>query len=348
MVHGRSVPSLPVFKFGADVGPHVRYNWAKYLSKHDVRAFVMDLQGMGLSTRPYEMNDPRNVMVADRSKLVPPVSPTEPYPYPHPLTDTDSELAEVRKVLDWIYDYTGVRKVHLVGYSAASFALGRLAMTNPERVASLFLLAPVFPPYGLSARPIPYPVGYPPMRVVNKQEMITSWNNDAAFGAQRQPGIDDKMWGWTAMWDSTGSHWGNVSRYPNTLRWGWNKAEVQNNQNLGITVPVAIVRGNSDSQIILPTDPTDPNRRLPANFDDPGLTEKAGPPFNAKWLYFAIPGAKKLSITIYNTGHFMPWETQHDVLHTYSAQWIKGGSVDGYSQGMFLRHWSSGQLLPTA
>jgi pimeloyl-ACP methyl ester carboxylesterase len=341
MLGGRSIPAASVFAFGDLAGPWAKYNWAAQLARSNIHCFIMDLQGYGRSTHPDVMGDVYNVAAGDRDKAIRVHFPDGlQYPYPHHLTDTNSALAEVYEVMDWIRAYRGpLQKIHLVGYSAGAFIVGRLAMENPLSVASLFLLAPVFPPYGLSnelANPPASFFGFP-MRLQSYQETMDQWNSDG--GAMRQSGIEAAVWKSIWMEDPFPQRWGDVIRYPNWLRWGWNPNKVESNPNLGNTVPVAIVYGYSDTQAFTRPEVTPSSPRQP---------EHPGTPFNCRWLFHSIPGPDKLMISLYNTGHFMQWETKYDVLHSYSAQWFKSRSIGDESSGTFIRDDSTGLLTPTS
>ncbi|MFE7332959.1 alpha/beta fold hydrolase [Streptomyces sp. NPDC057565] len=115
--------------------------------------FIMDLQGAGKSPRP-KMDDPCNISPPQQQQLqsilVPnplengPCSPS----YPHQLGNSQSNWDEVDTVVDYIIGLRRRQHVALIGHSAAAFAFGPYALQHPEKVASLFLSAPVFPPRG--------------------------------------------------------------------------------------------------------------------------------------------------------------------------------------------------------
>ncbi|MET8355224.1 MULTISPECIES: alpha/beta hydrolase [unclassified Micromonospora] len=358
MLHGRSVPAAPVFALGDDdtTGRWARYNWANYLARSGFRVFIMDLQGSGLSTRSPQMDVACNAFKGDQSKLAPYPLPTgacdEDYPFPRYLNQVETDLAELHAVISWIRGTAGVQKVNLVGHSAAAHIVGPYVMKWPDWVESLFLLAPIFPPYGLGDRP-PFmpppepPVPYPlpplpdrfrcPMFITSRDQFMADWNAEAP---QRETGIEDFVWNEIMKLDPVGATWGSqgVIRWRNSAWYGWTKSKVESNDALGVSVPVAIVYGTSDQQInqlssTLPSVPSD--------------TQKPGPPFSVEWLFRAIPGDRKLMVSIDKTGHFMPWETQHYVLHRYSADWIRNKSIDWQNSGAWQRD-TYGQLVPVA
>ncbi|MGW7450945.1 hypothetical protein [Streptomyces sp. NPDC054787] len=67
---------------------------------------------------------------------------------PSQLGDSRSDWSEVHTVVEFIKKRHNLRKVALMGWSAAAQVFGPYAIQHPENVLSLFLLAPVFPPDG--------------------------------------------------------------------------------------------------------------------------------------------------------------------------------------------------------
>ncbi|MER7441580.1 alpha/beta hydrolase [Micromonospora avicenniae] len=351
MLHGRSVPSRPAFAYGGFPtvtgggltipNPLWHYNWAGQLAEQGIRVFMMDLPGMGLSSRhPRVFDEPRNAYKRDQKRLAPfPLATPDAGPYPSPFWshDQNSDMLDVEQVIHFITGITGATKVHLIGYSAASFVLGPFAMQHPDLVHSLFLLAPIFPPFGYSDPP-PFmtdPQSAPeklqcPMFIQDwdtdlgdpsaTQSFLGSWNSEQLMGAEREGFIAADLWANILSEDATGQSWGRgVNRIRNPLWWGWSKQNVvQDKVVLGKQVPVCIVYGLCDLQVFAKIRGV---RELPG----PGqqdLSPSAGPPFSPKWLFDEIQGKQKLMIAIPKTGHFMPWETSHGLLHKFSADWI--------------------------
>ncbi|MEU4482342.1 alpha/beta hydrolase [Micromonospora sp. NPDC023966] len=344
MLHGASVPGFPAFDFGRGT-IWSRYSWARALADQDIHVFIVEQQGSGKSTHPQPMDDTKNFTVADQEKVYvsgPFWSPyTGEHPYGRYLNDTDSDVAELGTVLNWIAEYRGIYHIHLIGYSAGAFTVGRFTLTYPYRVNSLFLLAPIFPPYGLTG-PIPYPdprldpakFGVP-MTIQTCGETAGLWKLDLDKGARRESDIEDALWKEIMKQDPLAASWGwpgipGVIRIRTVLRFGWNLATVTNDDALGVDVPVAIVYGESDSQVF-----TSPESRPLPQWGGPPLNELPGPPFDPTWLYRAIKGRNKVMFQLPRTGHFMPWENSAATLHDYSAQWIKTRSIEQHGNGAF-------------
>ncbi|MFB7333977.1 alpha/beta fold hydrolase [Streptomyces adustus] len=316
MLHGRSVPVLPGFDL-----EYKTYNWADALAKAGYDVFMMDLQGSGLSPRP-EMEKPRNVNPAQQNLLKPRppgFTPGPPY-YPFQLTNSNSDRDELNTVVEWIIRERGVKKVAFIGWSAAAFTMGPYAVKNPDKVSSLFLLAPIFPPDGTSSAPAPLPRPGFPMFVSTKSGTWNGWGNEAICAGQREPVMRDVVWDAIMQSDPVGSTWGpegeGLNRIRNFVRWGWNRTTAAQGGVLGGSVPVLIVYGEHDKQVI-------------TSSEDPELN------FSVTELYNAIAGDHKLMVKLACAGHSVVWEMQHKNVHNLSKHWLKQLKVDGKSQGIF-------------
>jgi pimeloyl-ACP methyl ester carboxylesterase len=342
MLPGLSIPAVPVFALGDPSDAHwSKYNWALSLAAfYGCHVYIMDLQGLGFSTRPNVMDRIANVNHDDLFKIG--RTAQGPYEYKRYLTDSDTELGEFDFVVRTVLGMSGApAKVHLVGYSAGAQITGRYAMENSERVASLLLVSPGFPPWGYSSPQHEPPFGTTtakhlawlhwetqfgfPVKLQSRKETMDKW---CADGTPRETGIEDQVW---ASIKSTDPDWsanpvgdnGGVFRYPNRLWWGWNKARVESDddRSLGTRVPVAIVYGMKDTQALTTPEPIPPQ------------DEHQGPPLDCRMLYEAIPGQNKLQVSIANAGHQLQWETQYNVLHNFSAQWIHEQRIQGQRRG---------------
>jgi pimeloyl-ACP methyl ester carboxylesterase len=322
MLHGRSVPALAAFDFGTG-----RFNWSMDLARAGFDVFIMDLQGIGRSPRP-TMDDPCNADPAQQGILIPnPLSATCPASYPHQLNNSQSDWDEVDTVVDFIRSLRHVQKIDLIGYSAAAFQFGPYTIQHPDKVSSLFLLAPIFPPDGRPSAPATLPVSIPPdqfgfpMRIQTRAEFQAAWDSEIHCADQRPTGMVDVVWNAIMDNDTLGRTWGppsGVLRFRNAFTWGWTRSTVQQESVLGTTVPVFIVYGDLD---------TTANTPIPTL---PVLT------FSVPKLYDAIPGTRKLMFRLACTGHSMPWENQALELHDLSKQWLRQQAVDGLTNGSFF------------
>ena len=357
-VHGATVPSRPVFELRVD-----HYDWAGYLAKSGFDVFMIDHQGSGLSPRP-KMDEPCNADPGQRSILIPnPLSEPEPCPekvgdktyprgvkYPSQLINSQSDWDELDTVVEYIKAYRGVEKVALIGYSQGSFRVGPYAIQHPDKVDSVLFLSPIFNPAGRASAPgtrfgapVVLPVDSPatqygfPMRLTTKAMLNNMWNievqeaqkdQEAQCEGQQQEGIYDLLWSSIMENDPLGRTWGGnspmetegVMRVRNPFLWGWNNTTVKQLVPpfsldepvvLGGSVPVLIIYGKYDRQVI-------------------------AAPFSVTALYDAIPGDSKLLFKVACSGHFMAWEGQRRVLHHISKQWLKHGSVEGFTTGLFF------------
>ncbi|WP_327738037.1 alpha/beta hydrolase [Streptomyces nojiriensis] len=346
MLHGRSVPALAGFDLD-----HKKYSWAEELAKAGYDVFVMELQGSGLSTRP-KMGDPKNVQPteAQRRLLVPNPDAQinlDPPLYTAQLNNSQSDWDEVDTVVEFVKKETGAAKVDLIGWSAAAQQLGPYTIQHPDKVRSLFLLAPIFPPNGRQSKagtdfgaPVALPVSAPaasfgfPMSLGTKAGLDNSWKNDLKCPNQREDDMVDIVWKAMMKADPVGAMWGGavagspegLNRIRNSFWWGWNKTTVPLHNTLGSKVPVCIVYGEHDSIVN-----TSPNL---------GLLY-----FSVPELYKAIPGPKKLMFCLACSGHQIPWERVHKTVHTMSEHWLKHGKVEGATSGSYYRD-EEGVLSP--
>lgn len=338
MLHGRSVPALP----GCDLvlPPDSRYSWAQALAHKGYNVYIMDLQGSGLSHRP-KMENPCNANPAQRGLLNPnpgtgPCSPTAAS-YPYQLGNSKSEWDELGTVVKFIRGRCNNEKVSLIGWSAASFVMGPYALQNPGDVASLFLLAPMFPPSGRwstnTAAPFAPPPGTElPTKPVSEPAAVFGFPMNLTSKASLQAVISDKeladhVWQAIMDCDSEGKKWGGstagapegVMRWRNSYWWGWNTSTVPHDSTLGNAVPVCIVYGDQDR-----TANTPPELGPVLHFSVPKLYEK-------------IPGAKRLMFRVEGWDHNPVWERKPaQVLQHMSWKWLEEKKVYGVESGSWV------------
>ncbi|MFD5270883.1 alpha/beta hydrolase [Streptomyces sp. NPDC058335] len=344
MLHGRSIPALPGFDLvlpaqGASPHPDTSYSWAQALAGKGYNVYVMDLQGSGLSPRP-EMHDPCNANPAQRSllKTNPGTDDCDPTAnYPHQLGNSKSEWDELGTVVKFIRDRCADEKVAFIGWSAAAFVMGPYALRNPGDVASVFLLAPMFPPNGRwstnTSDPFAPPPGTPlPTQPESKPPAVFGFPMNLTSKAGVQAGISDKeladhVWQAIMDCDSIGQKWGGstlgapegVMRWRNSYWWGWNTSTVPHGSTLGSTVPVCIVYGDQDRTANTP--------------------QELGPVlhFSVPKLYEGIPGADKLMFRVEGWDHNPVWERKAaQILQHMSWKWLKDKKVYGVESGSWV------------
>ncbi len=344
MLHGRSVPALPGFDLvlpphGSSPHPDTSYSWAQGLAGKGYDVFIMDLQGSGRSQRP-KMDDPCNANPAQRDLLktnpgTGHCSPTADYP--HQLGNSRSEWDELGTVVEYIRGLCDNEKVAFIGWSAAAFVMGPYALQNPEDVASLFLLAPMFPPNGRwstnTAAPFDPPPGTPlPTQPESKPPAVFGFPMNLTSKAAFQASISDKELAdhvWRAIMDSDsiGKKWGGptagapegVMRWRNSYWWGWNTSTVPHASTLGNAVPVCIVYGDQDRTANTP--------------------EEMGPVlhFSVPKLYKKIHGRDKLMFRVEGWDHTPVWERKpSQVLQHMSWKWLEGKKVYGVERGSWV------------
>ena len=314
MIHGRSVPVLA----GMDLR-YADYDWALWLARSGgFDVFMLDFQGSGRSPRP-RMDDPCNVPMAQQTNLlIPnPLEATCPAAYPFTLNTTASDLDELDTVVEYIRNLRGVDKVHLVGWSQASFRIGPYAVWHPDKVASLFFFAPIF---NTAFTQTPRPSEPTPMTLTTRADVFTSNSSTTGWSpceGQREPGIEDVIWSAIMENDELGRTWGpseGVMRVRQVILSGWNAQLAAQ-----LTVPTLIIRGEFDT----------------------GLGGRQ----DVSELYRLVKNDNKLRFTVQCAGHFMNWEKQRWILHQISKEWINHGRVGGFDHGEF-RVDMEGNLTP--
>lgn len=345
MLHGRSVPALAGLDLvlpphGGSPHPDASYSWAQALAGKGYDVYVMDLQGSGRSPRP-KMDDPCNANPAQRGLLetnpgTGHCSPTANYPYQ--LGNSKSEWDELGTVVKFVRARCNNEKVAFIGYSAASFVMGPYTLQNPGDVASLFLLAPMFPPNGRWSTNIAAPFAPPPgtglpTQPESKPPAVFGFPMNLTSKAGLQASVPDKeladhVWKSIMDSDSIGQKWGGTTagtpeglmRWRNSYWWGWNNSTVPHNSTLGNAVPVCIVYGDEDRTANTP--------------------EEMGPVlhFSVPKLYKNIPGADKLMFRVEGWDHNPVWERKpaKDLQHL-SWKWLEGKKVYGVERGSWVR-----------
>jgi pimeloyl-ACP methyl ester carboxylesterase len=327
MIHGRTVPVLAAYA----LVPDSDYDWAWSLAKSGLDVFMLDFQGSGLSPRP-TMDNPCNVPAAQRASLLVPnrLAVTcsqrgrEPS-YPFVLTTEGSDLDELDTVVDYIRSLRGVEKVHLVSWGQGSFRVGPYAVQHPEKVASLFLGGPIFnTAFPTTTAPPDLPRSGTPMTLRTRADHFrgdgrtTGWDVELKCENQREPGIEDVAWAAIMENDEVGRTWGpppagtpagslpeGVMRVREATLWGWNAIVAPS-----LTVPTLIIQGEFDT-------------------GQGGVQQLAE-------LYRLVKTPNKLRFRVQCSGQFMQWDNRRRLLQRVSREWIKDGTVAGFSQGEFF------------
>ena len=334
MIHGRSVPVVAAAELR-----HEDYDWAGWLARSGgFDVFMLDFQGSGRSPRP-KMDDPCNVPTAQQGILIPnPLSATCPHSYPFTLNTSGTDLDELDTVVEYIRELRGVDRVHLVGWSAGSFRAGPYTAQHPDKVASLFLFAPIFNTAFRGPPPIADPT---PMTLTTRANVLAGGAGTAGWDGEvnaalergcenpREPGIEDVVWAAIMDNDDLGRTWGpppvgapegsppeGVMRVRQSVNqpFVWN-AEVA----ARLIVPTLIIRGEFDT-------------------GQGGLQ-------HLPELYGLVNNENKLRFTVRCTGHYMQWESQRGVLHQVSKEWLKHGRVGGFDRGEFFID-TDGRIVP--
>ena len=140
-VHGGFNPATVAF----DVA-YRDYSWMTFLARAGYDVFGMDMTGYGRSSRPM-MDDPCNLNPRHQERLVPrnlkePCNPS----YPFELVSSDSETADIDRVVDFIRALRGVDRITLIGWSGGGIRTGtytvRVQLLSGDTVLDANVSAP--------------------------------------------------------------------------------------------------------------------------------------------------------------------------------------------------------------
>lgn len=283
------------------------YSWMEALAREGFDVWAMDHTGYGGSARPF-MDDPCNVdPELQRSLLVGNVLEAECAAH-HPLrfNTIRGEWEEIDTVVDYILAETGAEKLSLVGWSAGGPRAGGYASQNPEKVNRLFLFAPVAANPELQLADAPAEGFTTTLR--NKDGFAEGWRSSALCPGQIEDGALDAYWDASMKWDPIGATWGaegglGFVRGPTRTGSGWTPDMVA-----GLTQPLLVIGGESDTSV------------RPEAYRS--VFDQAG-------------SADKVFVSIECGSHFVLWEKHRHELHQASIEWLRDGTYQGQSKGLF-------------
>lgn len=311
MVHGGYSPATLAF----DV-PYRNYSWMDYLARRGFDVFAMDMTGYGRSGHPM-MDDPCNLEPRYQTALVPRnLAAPCGAKYPFELVSSDTETADIDRVVDFIRTLRGVDKIALLGWSGGGIRTGTYVSRHPEKVEKLVIFAssnydrkmPSTPPETL-------PKAGAPMTIQNRRTGVDErWLGTSKCPATIERGMPEMIWNMNIDADPVGAGWGTGGlRAPTRTYWGWN-AEAAGK----IKVPTLVMVGEQDAL-------------MPRN----------------KELFADLGAEQKTFLSIACGTHFMVWEQQSRVLHAASAEWLSSTKLKGAATGRFAAD-AQGAISPAA
>ncbi len=296
-VHGAGTPAEVAF----DV-PYEDYSWMAYLASAGFDVFATDMTGYGRSTRPAAMNDPCNLSEEQRAAVLPPAAAERCEPsHPGQLTTVGSDWADIDAVVEYLRALRGVERVSLVGWSLGGPRAGGYAAQNPEKVASVVLLAPAYTRDLASSAPA-LPAPGAAMNVQSWTDFMRNWERQVGCENQYDPAAARAVWNEMLASDPVGATWGTgVRRAPSTTVWGWNRDAVRRTRT-----PMLLVAAVHDAQVTAD--------RVQALYEDLG-------------------SAEKVLIDLGCASHAAMWEHARTHLFAASLEWLRDGTVHGQRQG---------------
>jgi pimeloyl-ACP methyl ester carboxylesterase len=316
-VHGGTYPSAPDY----DVA-FKDYSWMEYLAQAGFDVFAMDITGYGASTRPYPMNDPCNTSPSSVSDGVSGEDIIMPYPltahcppsYPYVLATSQSDWDDVNEVVDYLRALRGVDRISLIGWSGGGPRMGGYAALYPEKVDKLVLQAPAYSRLTPTNPPstIPRP-GFPFTVSTRYHAFVDRWDIQVHCENQFDPGIRDVIWAMNMAFDPLGATWGpGVVRARTQTSWGWNASMAAR-----VQAPTLLFSGVYDQEVA---------------------------PQLVRDLFADLGTDNKVFVAVDCASHYIPYETQHEVLYKGSKDWLLHGSIKGVSRGTFSYN-TNGQFV---
>ena len=295
-VHGGTVPVVPAYDLDFE-----DYSWMGFLADAGFNVWGMDLTGYGSSDRPM-MDNPCNANPEQQELLV--GTTLEVACTPHFAYQTQTladEWAQIDSVVDHIREQTGAERVSLAGWSAGGPRLGGYVSENPDKVNRVVLYAPS-PPVD-DAEVVQETEEGAPINLQNRDTLINGrWAGDVRCEGQLDTAVHDPLWNEIMAWDRIGSGWGEdgLMRSPSRTR-----ADLPTMMLREVEAPLLVMTGEFDR----------PDERR-TFYDQAGSTDK-------------------VLIQAACASHFVPYEKPRKVLHDASLEWLRDGTFQGETSGVF-------------
>lgn len=332
MVQGRRTDAVTAFD-----PPIKGYSLQRAIANAGFDTYTFDHLGYGLSklTTNAAMENPCNVSNQWDTPLVEPLplhaineqSLLVPNLLREQCAHTDnsyfqdifSNAAELHDMVLHVLDKSKVASVNLVGWSAGGATIGTYLQdaARARNIGLTVLLAPTF-----NLRPETVPVlGQPkwPVGLNSLESLMEHFSPEASCPGQIPEGTTETLWASQRRYDPLASRWGSMdpvrgglTRYPTTIRWGWNPTTAANVKN-----PALIIQG---------------------------VLDKARSVSGSTDTYNSLGSTDKVLLRIDCASHPAQWEgSTHPsgwagpaaVVQDAAVQWLKTGTYRGATTGIY-------------
>ncbi|MEM1416476.1 MAG: hypothetical protein AAGH15_16315, partial [Myxococcota bacterium] len=262
-------------------------------------AWTFALTGYGRSAIPAPMDDPCNLAPAEQARYGFDCAPS----YPFVMTTSDSELADLRAVVDHVRRERGVARVHLVSESLGGARVIHFASAHAERVGRLVFFGTGGSGLLATEGPTgPVPAEGAAVEGIGEDGIRNALRGPSCREGAVDPSVLDAAVALMLAPETLGLAWGpGVLRVPTVQLWGAARANLER-----VEAPALVVGGECDPLA------------FPAAVDA---------------LYRTLGSRTKVRARMEGTGHVVMLETNHGVFAALAAEWLAAGSLDGRSSG---------------
>ena len=224
-VHGFGQPGTVAFDL-----EHANCSMMRYFALAGWDTFALDLEGSGLSTRPPIMDSP------------------QAFPEAKAPIHSDVTIKNVERVVEFISNLRGIKKVHLLGWSmGASRETPIFTIQNQDKVAKLVLYSPTYKNLGFSEGDRKNAdLLDTNAKIIHVRPSMEIWYRFGTKDEMIIPGAFDACRNAYLASDPKSGELGGIVRLPAGRNVDLLRAKVQFEASK-ITVPTLVIRGTMDT-----------------------------------------------------------------------------------------------------